>query len=36
MFREMQNKAAKDKSLDKRRVKAMKIRLAKEQAESSI
>jgi hypothetical protein len=36
MFRENQNKAAKELSLDKRRAKEMKIRLAKEQAESSI
>lgn len=30
MFREAQNKAAKDKSLDKRRKKEMKIKLAKD------
>jgi hypothetical protein len=36
MFREMQNKAAKDKSLEKRRAKEMKIKLAKEQAEATI
>lgn len=36
MFREAQNKAAKDKSLDKRRAKEMKIRMAKDQAEQAI
>ena len=36
MFREAQNKAAKEKSLDKRRAKELKIKMAKEQAELSI
>ena len=34
MFREAQNKAAKEKSLDKRRKKEMKISLAKELSDS--